>query len=72
MLKGSAIFFGEVVALDSVDLDVPTGQVHGLIGPNWAGKTTLLGLLLGLAVAGRGQLDILGMRGAGRLPGPTA
>lgn len=52
--------FGEVVALGGVDLDVPQGQVHGLVGPNGAGKTTLLGLLLGLAVADGGRLEILG------------
>ncbi len=34
--------------------------MHGLVGPNGAGKTTLLGLLLGLAVADRGDLEILG------------
>ncbi|MFI6074258.1 ABC transporter ATP-binding protein [Actinoplanes sp. NPDC051343] len=52
--------FGEVVALDGVDLDVPQGQIHGLVGPNGAGKTTLLGLLLSLAVADGGSLEILG------------
>ncbi|MEV4624506.1 ABC transporter ATP-binding protein [Asanoa sp. NPDC049573] len=52
--------FGEVVALDGVDLDVAEGQVHGLVGPNGAGKTTLLGLLLGLAVADSGRLEVLG------------
>ncbi|MCO5970966.1 ABC transporter ATP-binding protein [Actinoallomurus soli] len=52
--------FGDVVALDGVDLDVAAGQVHGLVGPNGAGKTTLLGLLLGLAVADGGELEILG------------
>ena len=52
--------FGEVVALDGVDLDVAQGQIHGLVGPNGAGKTTLLGLLLSLAVADRGSLEILG------------
>ncbi|WP_030435817.1 ABC transporter ATP-binding protein [Actinoplanes subtropicus] len=52
--------FGEVVALDEIDLDVAPGQIHGLVGPNGAGKTTLLGLLLGLAVADSGQLEILG------------
>src|ERR1700759_3445346 len=51
--------FGEVVALDGVDLDVAPGQIHGLVGPNGAGKTTLLGLLLGLAVADRARLEIL-------------
>jgi len=53
--------FGEVVALDGVDLDIPAGQVHGLVGPNGAGKTTLLGLLLGLAVPDTGSLEILGV-----------
>jgi ABC-2 type transport system ATP-binding protein len=52
--------FGDVVALDGIDLDVAPGQVHGLVGPNGAGKTTLLGLLLGLTVADSGRLEILG------------
>ncbi|PKV95168.1 ABC-2 type transport system ATP-binding protein [Amycolatopsis echigonensis] len=52
--------FGDVVALDGVDLDVAYGEIHGLVGPNGAGKTTLLGLLLGLAVADEGDLEILG------------
>ncbi|WP_026256851.1 ABC transporter ATP-binding protein [Actinopolymorpha alba] len=58
--RGVRKSFGEVVALDGVDLDVESGQVHGLVGPNGAGKTTLLGLLLGLAVADSGRLEILG------------
>jgi ABC-2 type transport system ATP-binding protein len=52
--------FGDVVALDRVDLNVAQGHIHGLVGPNGAGKTTLLGLLLGLAVADGGRLEILG------------
>jgi ABC-2 type transport system ATP-binding protein len=52
--------FGDVIALDGVDLAVAQGQIHGLVGPNGAGKTTLLGLLLGLAVADDGRLEILG------------
>lgn len=52
--------FGDVVALDSIDLNVAQGQVHGLAGPNGAGKTTLLGLLLGLAIPDSGRLEILG------------
>ena len=58
--RGISKSFGEVVALDGVDLDVAEGQVHGLVGPNGAGKTTLLGLLLGLAEADSGDLEILG------------
>lgn len=58
--RGITKCFGDVVALDGVDLDVTQGQIHGLVGPNGAGKTTLLGLLLGLAVADGGRLEILG------------
>lgn len=58
--RGITKSFGDVVALDGVDLDVAAGQVHGIVGPNGAGKTTLLGLLLGLLVADRGSLEVLG------------
>jgi len=68
--RGLSKSFGEVVALDEVDLDVPQGTVHGLIGPNGAGKTTLLGLLLGLAVADGGDLEILGSQVHRRLSVP--
>jgi ABC-2 type transport system ATP-binding protein len=68
--RGVTKYFSEVVALDGVDLDIPSGQVHGLVGPNGAGKTTLLGLLLGLAVADKGTLEILGTRVDGVLAVP--
>jgi ABC-2 type transport system ATP-binding protein len=58
--RGISKSFGEVVALDGVDLDIAEGQVHGLVGPNGAGKTTLLGLFLGLTVPDGGVLEILG------------
>jgi ABC-2 type transport system ATP-binding protein len=58
--RGITKCFGDIVALDGIDLDVAAGQIHGLVGPNGAGKTTLLGLLLGLATADEGSLEILG------------
>ncbi|MFD9961362.1 ATP-binding cassette domain-containing protein [Amycolatopsis sp. NPDC058986] len=58
--RGITKCFGDVVALDDVELDVARGVIHGLAGPNGAGKTTLLGLVLGLAVADEGSLEILG------------
>jgi ABC-2 type transport system ATP-binding protein len=58
--RGVSKSFGDVVALDGVDLDITEGQVHGLVGPNGAGKTTLLGLFLGLAHPDGGELEVLG------------
>ena len=58
--RGITKAFGDVVALDGVDLDIEPGQVHGLIGPNGAGKTTLLGMLLHLTLPDAGELQILG------------
>ncbi len=58
--RGITKTYGEVVALDGVDLDIVGGKIHGLVGPNGAGKTTLLGLLLQLALPDSGSLEILG------------
>lgn len=50
--------YGDVVALDRVDLVVRPGTVYGLIGPNGAGKTTMLGILAGLREASGGSVAI--------------
>ncbi|WP_445524046.1 ABC transporter ATP-binding protein [Streptomyces cyslabdanicus] len=68
--RGTTKCFGDVVALDGVDLNVERGKIHGLVGPNGAGKTTLLGLLLGLAVADSGSLEILGTPAGRALAAP--
>jgi ABC-2 type transport system ATP-binding protein len=68
--RGITRCFGEVVALDGVDLAVAEGEVHGLVGPNGTGKTTLLGLLLGLARPDEGELEILGSPVGGTLALP--
>jgi ABC-2 type transport system ATP-binding protein len=47
-----------VLALDGLDLAVPSGSVFGLLGPNGAGKTTTLRLLVGLAHPTRGTVEI--------------
>ncbi len=52
--------FGQLHALDGVDLCIEQGEFFGLLGPNGAGKTTLINLLAGLALPSSGQLSILG------------
>jgi len=53
--------FGEVLALDDLDLVVPRSATFGLLGPNGAGKSTLMRLLTGTAVPTAGHVDVLGM-----------
>ena len=52
--------FGQVVALDGLDLEVGRGEVHGFLGPNGAGKTTTIRVLLGLLRADGGTATLLG------------
>jgi ABC-2 type transport system ATP-binding protein len=52
--------FGHVRALDGLDLEVATGEVHGFLGPNGAGKSTTIRVLLGLLRADSGESALLG------------
>ena len=52
--------FGHTVALDGLDLDVATGEIHGFLGPNGAGKSTTIRILLGLLRANGGSATLLG------------
>jgi len=57
---GASRRYGDVVALDNVDLDVPAGSMIGLLGPNGAGKSTLLNLLVGLRRPTSGSVELFG------------
>ncbi len=53
--------FGNVQALDGVDLEVRPGEFFGLLGPNGAGKTTLISALAGLVRPDAGRLRVMGL-----------
>ncbi|HAZ27037.1 TPA: ABC transporter ATP-binding protein [Candidatus Acetothermia bacterium] len=52
--------YGQILALDALDIEVGRGQVYGLLGPNGAGKTTTLRILLGLVRPTAGTVSVLG------------
>src|SRR3970282_1655784 len=51
---------GPVVAVDDLNLTIPSGEVYGLLGPNGSGKTTTILMLLGLTEPTAGQVRVLG------------
>ena len=54
--------YDEVLALNSVDIEIESGEFFGLLGPNGAGKTTFLKILTGQIKATRGEASIFGMK----------
>jgi lipooligosaccharide transport system ATP-binding protein len=52
--------FGSLVAVDGLELEVPTGICFGLLGPNGAGKSTTMRMLTGQAIADAGAISVLG------------
>ncbi|WP_040812159.1 ABC transporter ATP-binding protein, partial [Nocardia concava] len=52
--------FGQVHALDGLDLEVAEGEVHGFLGPNGAGKSTTIRILLGILSRTSGEARVLG------------
>ena len=59
-MKGVRKAFGDIQAVDGLDLDVPSGICLGLLGPNGAGKSTSMRLLTGQAIADEGDITVLG------------
>jgi len=65
--RGLCKVFNGKVAVRSLNLEVPRGEIFGFLGPNGAGKSTSLKMLLGLATPTRGEAMVLG-RPAGDVP----
>ena len=59
-ISGLVKTFGHTRALDELDLDVATGEIHGFLGPNGSGKSTTIRVLLGLLRADSGDMTMLG------------
>lgn len=53
--------FGEVVAVDSLDLDITEGEIFGLVGPDGAGKTTTMRMLTGIMLPSTGTAHVAGL-----------
>ncbi|RLF16284.1 MAG: ABC transporter ATP-binding protein [Thermoprotei archaeon] len=58
--EGLCKYYGDVKAVDGVNLKVPRGTVFGIFGHNGAGKTTLISILAGLVLPTKGKAQVLG------------
>ncbi|UCE03684.1 MAG: ATP-binding cassette domain-containing protein [Candidatus Latescibacterota bacterium] len=59
-IEGASKRFNGFLAVDSLDLAIPEGEVYGLLGPNGAGKTTTIRMILGIILPDAGRVRILG------------
>jgi ABC-2 type transport system ATP-binding protein len=60
--QGLSRNFGDLIAVNAVDLQIPTGQIYGFLGPNGSGKTTLIRTLCGLLTPTAGEINVLGLK----------
>ncbi len=60
--RGLTKRFGNLAAVDQVDLTVPKKQVYGFLGPNGSGKSTTIRMLCGLLTPTAGEIEVLGLR----------
>jgi ABC-2 type transport system ATP-binding protein len=63
-LSGVTKTFGDTMAVDGLDLTVPSGALYGFIGPNGAGKTTTIRMLMSIMFPDTGELEVLGHKSA--------
>jgi ABC-2 type transport system ATP-binding protein len=59
--RGLTKRFGDLVAVDRIDLSVPKSQVYGFLGPNGSGKSTTIRMLCGLLTPTDGEIEVLGL-----------
>jgi lipooligosaccharide transport system ATP-binding protein len=61
-LRGVVKRYGQITAVDGLDVSVTAGTCVGLLGPNGAGKSTTMRMLTGQSIADEGELEVLGFR----------
>ena len=59
--RGLVKRFGDLLAVDQVDLTVPKAAVYGFLGPNGSGKSTTIRMLCGLLTPNAGEIVVLGL-----------
>jgi ABC-2 type transport system ATP-binding protein len=59
--RGLVRRFGEVRAVDGIDLDIPRARIYGFLGPNGSGKSTTFRMLCGLLLPTAGNIEVLGL-----------
>jgi ABC-2 type transport system ATP-binding protein len=60
--RGLSKRFGQLQAVDGVDLTVPRASVYGFLGPNGSGKSTTIRMLCGLLIPSAGEIEVLGLK----------
>ena len=58
--QGLSRNFGDIEAVDTIDLSIPRGEIYGFLGPNGAGKTTLVRMLITLLMPSAGSATVAG------------
>lgn len=59
--RGLSKHFGDIMAVNDVDLEIPSAQIYGFLGPNGSGKTTMIRMLCGLLTPSSGEVHVLGL-----------
>lgn len=60
--RGLTRRFGDLVAVDHIDLNIPPAKIYGFLGPNGSGKSTTIRMLCGLLLPSEGSAEVLGLQ----------
>ncbi|MBU1437548.1 MAG: ATP-binding cassette domain-containing protein, partial [Gammaproteobacteria bacterium] len=60
--KGMSRRFGDYMAVNQLDLQIPVGCIYGFLGPNGCGKSTSIRMLTGLLTPTSGDIRVLGLK----------